>query len=128
MLVLRLQFLKRTLMLADKMVFMADLREKHQQELENLTLTTQPFKTIKLFILGVIQYLKRSVLYLLAKGGWLMLSCTVVAALGILLVTIDGPHEKVVLFVYYTSAMRCHVSVSLLSTYHNPYLIEEFVD
>ncbi|KAH9682733.1 vacuole membrane protein KMS1 [Citrus sinensis] len=81
-------------MLADKMVFMADLREKHQQELENLTLTTQPFKTIKLFILGVIQYLKRSVLYLLAKGGWLMLSCTVVAALGILLVTIDGPHEK----------------------------------
>ncbi|GAY42549.1 hypothetical protein CUMW_067770 [Citrus unshiu] len=76
------------------MVFMADLREKHQQELENLTLTTQPFKTIKLFILGVIQYLKRSVLYLLAKGGWLMLSCTVVAALGILLVTIDGPHEK----------------------------------
>ncbi|KAK9182577.1 hypothetical protein WN944_025722 [Citrus x changshan-huyou] len=81
-------------MLADKMVFMADLREKHQQELENLTLTTQPFKTIKLFILGVIQYLKRSVLYLLAKGGWLMLSCTVVAALGIFLVTIDGPHEK----------------------------------
>ena len=77
-------------------VFVADLREKHQQELENLTLTIQPFKTIKFFILGVIQYLKRSVLYLLAKGGWLMLSCTLVAALGILLVTIDGPHEKVV--------------------------------
>ncbi|ESR33135.1 hypothetical protein CICLE_v10006686mg [Citrus x clementina] len=78
----------------DMAMSISDLREKHQQELENLTLTTQPFKTIKLFILGVIQYLKRSVLYLLAKGGWLMLSCTVVAALGILLVTIDGPHEK----------------------------------
>ncbi|KAH9765092.1 vacuole membrane protein KMS1 [Citrus sinensis] len=95
-------------MLADKMVFMADLREKHQQELENLTLTTQPFKTIKLFILGVIQYLKRSVLYLLAKGGWLMLSCTVVAALGILLVTIDGPHEKVML-VNVNSSLTFHL-------------------
>lgn len=114
-------------MLSDKMVFIADLREKHQQELENLTLTAQPFKTIKFFILGVIQYLKRSILYLLAKGGWLMLSCTVVAALGILLVTIDGPHEKVALFVYYTSAIRCHVSISLLSMYYNPYLTEEFV-
>lgn len=78
----------------DMAMSISDLREKHQQELENLTLTAQPFKTIKFFILGVIQYLKRSILYLLAKGGWLMLSCTVVAALGILLVTFDGPHEK----------------------------------
>lgn len=46
-------------------------------------------------MLAIIQYVKRSVIYLLAKGGWLMLLSTVVAALGILLVTIDGPHVKV---------------------------------
>ncbi|KAB1214206.1 hypothetical protein CJ030_MR5G023119 [Morella rubra] len=32
--------------------------------------------------------------YLLAKGGWLLLLGTVVAAIGILIVTIDGPHGK----------------------------------
>ncbi|XP_021291204.1 vacuole membrane protein KMS1-like [Herrania umbratica] len=73
---------------------MQDLRERHQQELEHLTLTTQPFKTLRLFILAIYQYFKRSVLYLLAKGGWLMLLSTLIAALGILLVTIEGPHEK----------------------------------
>ncbi|XVE66010.1 hypothetical protein DITRI_Ditri08aG0047300 [Diplodiscus trichospermus] len=71
-----------------------DLRERHRQELENLTLTTQPSKTLRFFILALFQYFKRSVLYLLAKGGWLMLLSTLVAAFGILLVTIDGPHEK----------------------------------
>ncbi|KAJ4722431.1 vacuole membrane protein KMS1-like [Melia azedarach] len=78
----------------DTDISISDLHERHQHELENLTLTTQPLKTIKFFILAVIQYLKRSILYLLAKGGWLMLLSTVVVALGILLVTIDGPHEK----------------------------------
>lgn len=72
----------------------ADIHERHRQELENLSLTTQPFKTLKFFILAMIQYFKRSALYLLAKGGWLMLLSTVVAGLGLLLVTIDGPHEK----------------------------------
>ncbi|KAG5560142.1 hypothetical protein RHGRI_003431 [Rhododendron griersonianum] len=70
------------------------LHAKHQQELENLTLTTQPFKTLKFFILAVIKYLKRSVSYLLAHGGWLMVLCSVVVLVGILLFTIDGPHGK----------------------------------
>ncbi|KAF8388023.1 hypothetical protein HHK36_026689 [Tetracentron sinense] len=70
------------------------LLEKHQEELENLTLTTQPLKTLWLFILATIQYLKRSILYLLGIGGWLMLLCTLVVTLGIFLMTIDGPHEK----------------------------------
>lgn len=74
----------------------AALREKHQQDLENLTLAAQPFKTMKLFILAMLQYIKRSASYLLAKGGWLMLLSTVALALGILLMTIDGPHEKVI--------------------------------
>ncbi|KAL4296641.1 hypothetical protein GQ457_12G003280 [Hibiscus cannabinus] len=71
-----------------------DIHESHRQELENLTLTTQPFKTLRFFVLAIYQYFKRSALYLLAKGGWLMLSSTLIAVLGILLVTIEGPHEK----------------------------------
>ncbi|KAK8988023.1 hypothetical protein V6N11_065622 [Hibiscus sabdariffa] len=71
-----------------------DMRERHRLELENLTLTTQPFKTLKLFILAILQYFTRSVSYLLAKGGWLMLSSTLIAVLGIFLVTVEGPHEK----------------------------------
>ncbi|KAI8561378.1 hypothetical protein RHMOL_Rhmol04G0334400 [Rhododendron molle] len=73
---------------------MARLREKHQLELENLTLTTEPVKTVKFFVLAVLQYLKKTVLYLLAHGGWLMVLCTIGVLVGILLLTIDGPHEK----------------------------------
>ncbi|KAI8009752.1 Vacuole membrane protein KMS1 [Camellia lanceoleosa] len=78
----------------DTDVSIQGLRTKHQQELEKLTLTAQPVKTFKFFILAVIQYLKRSILYLLAHGGWLMVLCTIVVLVGILLFTIDGPHEK----------------------------------
>ncbi|PSS01447.1 Vacuole membrane protein [Actinidia chinensis var. chinensis] len=70
------------------------LRAKHQRELENLTLTTQPFKTLKFFIFAVIKCLKRSVAYLLAHGGWPMVLYAVVVLVGILLFTIDGPHDK----------------------------------
>lgn len=79
-----------------ELLYFAGIRERHQQELENLTLTAQPFKTLKFFALAMVQYCKRSVFYLLAKGGWLMLLSTVVAAVGVVLVTIDSPHEKVI--------------------------------
>ncbi|XAR54654.1 hypothetical protein NMG60_11029886 [Bertholletia excelsa] len=69
------------------------LHMKHQQELQNLTLTTQPLKTLKFFLLAITQYIKRSVLYLLAHR-WFMVLCLVVLLAGILLLTIDGPHEK----------------------------------
>ncbi|KAJ4849176.1 meiotic spindle pole body protein Kms1, partial [Turnera subulata] len=75
-------------------VSISGLRERQQLELENLTLTTQPFKTLKFFILAVVQYAKQSVLYILAKGGWLMVLSIVVAAIGILIVTIESPLEK----------------------------------
>ncbi|XP_039071163.1 vacuole membrane protein KMS1-like [Hibiscus syriacus] len=71
-----------------------DIRERHRLELENLTLTTQPFKTLKVFFLVILQYVTQSVSYLLAKSGWLMLSSTLMAAIGSLLVTVEGPHEK----------------------------------
>lgn len=72
----------------------AGLQQKHQHDLENLTLTAQPFKTLKFFILAVIQCVQRSMFYLLRRGGWLMLLSTLAVALGVLLVTFDGPHEK----------------------------------
>lgn len=73
----------------------AGLRQKHQQELENLSLASQPYKTVKLFLLAVGQYIRRSSEYLLSHGGWLMLLSAIVAIAGILLVIVEGPHEKV---------------------------------
>ncbi|XP_019423798.1 PREDICTED: vacuole membrane protein KMS1-like isoform X1 [Lupinus angustifolius] len=70
------------------------LHEKHQLELQNLTLTTLPFKTLKFFTLAVIQYIRKTTLYLLSKGGWLMLFSVAVGTLGIVLMTFDGTHEK----------------------------------
>ncbi|XXG48537.1 hypothetical protein AAC387_Pa02g2959 [Persea americana] len=70
------------------------LQEKHRLDLENLTLTSQPFKTLKFFILATVQYLKQSILYILGKGGWFMLLSILVVSFGILLIAVDGPHEK----------------------------------
>ncbi|GFP84014.1 vacuole membrane protein kms1 [Phtheirospermum japonicum] len=71
-----------------------EVRAQHQQDIEKLTLTSQPLKTLKLFILAVKQYLKRSVKYLLSHGGLLILLNIFVVVPSILLVTVDGPHEK----------------------------------
>ncbi|KAF3570050.1 hypothetical protein F2Q69_00059898 [Brassica cretica] len=70
------------------------LREKHEKEVENLTLTSQPLYTLKLFVEATFLYIKRSILYLLAHGGWFMLITTLLVAFGVLLVTVDGPHGK----------------------------------
>ncbi|CAN0856710.1 hypothetical protein LINGRAHAP2_LOCUS6562 [Linum grandiflorum] len=72
----------------------AEVREKHQQELDSLTIAAQPLKTLKFFVLAIFQYLKLFVLYLLGKGGWLMLLSAVVVAFVFLVATVDGPHEK----------------------------------
>lgn len=47
-------------------------------------------------MLAVIQYVKRSILYLLGHGAWLTLLSTLLVLGGTLLVKIDGPHEKVI--------------------------------
>lgn len=77
------------------MLNLVALREKHEKEVENLTLTTQPFNTLKLFVEATVLYIKRSISYLLAHGGWFMLITTLLVAFGVLLVTVDGPHGKV---------------------------------
>ncbi|XP_023548712.1 vacuole membrane protein KMS1-like [Cucurbita pepo subsp. pepo] len=78
----------------DSEVSISELRRKQKEELENLTLVTQPFKTLKFFILGVLQYSKRSIAYILAKGGWFLLLHLIIGVAGILILTIEGPHEK----------------------------------
>lgn len=70
------------------------LRLKHQQELEKLTLISQPFKTLKLFLFSVVQYLRKSFTYLLSHGGWLVLLSAIVGVAAILLVVVDGPHVQ----------------------------------
>lgn len=86
-------------------LIIAELHEKHRLELGNLTLTTMPLKTVKLFILAAAQCLKRLLVYVLRTGGWFMLLSTIILACGILVMVVDGPYEKVlyVLFVYANS-------------------------
>ncbi|XP_057732649.1 vacuole membrane protein KMS1-like [Arachis stenosperma] len=69
-------------------------KRKQQLELENLTITTQPFRTLKFFTLAIIQYLKKSIFYLLEIGGWLVLFVCVIGALAMMLIPTDGSHEK----------------------------------
>lgn len=71
------------------------LRLKQQQEREKLTLTTQPLKTLKLFLFAVIVYLRRSTLYLLSHGRLLMLFTALVGIAGVVLAINGGPHEQV---------------------------------
>lgn len=78
----------------DRAMSISGLRVKHQQDLENLTLTSQPFKTLKLFILAVRLYIRKSAAYLISHGSWLILLSAIVVAIGILLVTVEGPHGK----------------------------------
>ncbi|KAK9073885.1 hypothetical protein SSX86_006479 [Deinandra increscens subsp. villosa] len=69
----------------------AGLHEKHKQELESLTLTSQPVQTLKLFIVAIAQYLQRSLVYLLTHGVWLMLLVIVTVA-GASVVTVNDEY------------------------------------
>lgn len=66
-------------------------------DLEKLTLTTQPYRTLKLFVLATLQYLKQSLLFLLRKGGWFMLLSILAVSLVTFLIAVDGPQEKVLI-------------------------------
>ncbi|KAK1418308.1 hypothetical protein QVD17_27451 [Tagetes erecta] len=70
------------------------LREKHTRELENLTLTSQPFQTLKLFIVAIAEYLTRSLIYLLTHGVWLMLLAIVTVAGVVLFLSANGPRGQ----------------------------------
>uniref|UniRef100_A0A5B7A3Q2 Uncharacterized protein n=1 Tax=Davidia involucrata TaxID=16924 RepID=A0A5B7A3Q2_DAVIN len=72
----------------------SELREKHQRELENLTLTTQPLDTLIFFILAVIQCVQQQIFHIFAKRGWLMLASVLAGGIGILVTTCAGSHEE----------------------------------
>ncbi|XP_047310141.1 vacuole membrane protein KMS1-like [Impatiens glandulifera] len=98
---------------------------RHQLELENLSIATQPFRTMKLFTLAIVQYLKQSVSYLLGQGAWPVFLSTLSVLIGILLLTIDGPHEKHVMemryylqFVVWWVALGVASSIGLGSGLH----------
>ncbi|XP_021817511.1 vacuole membrane protein KMS1-like [Prunus avium] len=66
------------------------LRVKQHRELESLTLTAQPLKTLKYFMLGFGQCLRQ----FMAKGGWLVLLFILAGGIGMLTITIGGPQEE----------------------------------
>ncbi|KAI4364386.1 hypothetical protein MLD38_020483 [Melastoma candidum] len=76
-------------------VSISGLQQRHQNDIENLTFTAQPFKTLKYFVLAMMQYLQLSVGYIFTIGGFLSLLVAAAAvAAGIMLLTHDGPHGK----------------------------------
>lgn len=76
-----------------KEMAISDHSAKHQKDLENLNLLTQPFRTLKLFSMAMMQYLMKSITYLLSHR-WCMLFSMIAGLALILLVTTDGPHVK----------------------------------
>lgn len=72
-----------------------ELRKKHRLELEKLTLTAQPFRTLMFFFFATVQNLKNLLLYILRKGGWYKVLSILVVPFGLLLMAVDGSHEKV---------------------------------
>nr|GLL37289.1 vacuole membrane protein KMS1-like isoform X1 [Ipomoea trifida] len=73
------------------------LRDKHQKELENLTLATQPVRTIRFFILAVLKFLQRPLLCTSSKLSWLFLISTVAAGFGILFLSFRKPYGELTL-------------------------------
>uniref|UniRef100_A0A453FNT3 Uncharacterized protein n=1 Tax=Aegilops tauschii subsp. strangulata TaxID=200361 RepID=A0A453FNT3_AEGTS len=73
----------------------SEIREKHKLELENLTLTKHPFRTLHFFNLAMLQYLKRSAAYILSKRALFVLLTVMVVIPGVALLVTDGLHKKV---------------------------------
>ncbi|KAM3384810.1 hypothetical protein ACQJBY_009045 [Aegilops geniculata] len=73
---------------------MSDLREKHRMDLESLTLTSQPFKTLALFVLAIGQSIRSTCSCVLKEGSRLKFLVPLLGATCVLLLVTDGPHEK----------------------------------
>lgn len=72
------------------------LQAEHQKELEELVLTKRPFETMKLFALAILQYLKQLALYVINRWASFGLLTTLGIALGVMLIMLDGPQDKLV--------------------------------
>ncbi|XP_008672345.1 vacuole membrane protein KMS1 isoform X1 [Zea mays] len=94
-----------------------ELRAKHKTDLQNLTLTKQPLRTLHFFLLAMLQYLKRLATYILSKGGFFFLLIVLLVASGILLVVSDGLHKKHVQeFLNYAKFVSWWVSLGVASS------------
>nr|GMD40495.1 vacuole membrane protein KMS1 [Ipomoea batatas] len=62
--------------------------------MENLTLATQPVRTIRFFILAVLKFLQRPLLCTSSKLSWLFLISTVAAGFGILFLSFRKPYGE----------------------------------
>jgi len=94
-----------------------ELRAKHKMELENLTLTKQPLRTLHFFLMALLQYLKRLATYILSKSGLFVLLLVLVVAPGIFLVVSDGLHKKHVQeFINYAKFVLWWVSLGVASS------------
>lgn len=70
------------------------LEMEHQKHLEGLVLTKHPFDTLKIFTLAILEYIKQSAIYAMTHG-WLFLLTTLLSlSIGVILLTVNGPHEK----------------------------------
>ncbi|XP_004302421.1 PREDICTED: vacuole membrane protein KMS1-like [Fragaria vesca subsp. vesca] len=69
---------------------LSGMRERHLRELENLTLTARPVKTLRYFTVAIGRYVRQ----FMARGGSFVLFTVLVLGLGIATMTIGGPHEK----------------------------------
>lgn len=70
------------------------LRDKHCRELENLSLTTQPLKTLRFFILAVTDCLRQQISYISAKRSWFVFISLLVITSGIFVRTVLKPDEE----------------------------------
>ncbi|TVU38341.1 hypothetical protein EJB05_11710 [Eragrostis curvula] len=73
---------------------MSELQDKHRADLEKLTLTSQPLKTLAFFVLAIAQSLGRTCSSVLKKGARLKIMVLLVVATWVFLLFTDGPHEK----------------------------------
>jgi len=72
----------------------SELREQHRVDLERLTITSRPFKTLAFFVLAIAQSLERTCSSVLKKGYRLKIAMPLVAVTWVLLLFTDGLHEK----------------------------------
>jgi hypothetical protein len=77
----------------------SEIREKHKLELENLTLTKHPFRTLHFFMLAMLQYLQRLATYIMSKGALFLVLIVLVVIPGVTLLVTDGLHKKVCIYI-----------------------------
>ncbi|KAL3538108.1 hypothetical protein ACH5RR_001474 [Cinchona calisaya] len=77
-----------------------ELRDRHQKELNNLTLMIQPVKTFKFFALAVLHCIQQPIVYISARRSWFALISIFAVGGGILIRTVFRPDKQYILELY----------------------------